>query len=106
MSGPTPGPWYVDLSAGYGDGPEIRDTADPQAGNLIATVHGRASVDAQDANANLIAAAPELADALRRLLEVKPNHNMHHGKRCEESDCRIALARAALAKVDGKAGAS
>lgn len=48
----------------------------------------------EEANASLIAAAPELLDALRLMIGYRG-----HGKTVDE---RVAIARAAIAKAEGK----
>lgn len=58
MIGHTPGPWYVNDDCIEADGPEgPRDVT-------VAVVHLNASIDA---DARLIAAAPELLEALKSL---------------------------------------
>lgn len=64
MTKHTPGPWVVAEDV-FNDRPEIRD----RDGRLIAVVmaHYPMSATTQSANARLIAAAPELLEALKWL---------------------------------------
>ena len=54
--------------------------------------------EAEEANAHLIAAAPEIYEALKRLMEALEEHGSVH------NDVRIAynLTKPALAKAEGK----
>lgn len=87
----TPGPW---LFNGY----EIES----EQCDYIADVYGtKASTDEEKANANLIAASPELISALQQLLEI---HDDQSGKAWTTSSKRRALdnARAAVNKALGE----
>ncbi len=101
----TPGPWRVSES----------DTVVGPSGNVVAECCGY-SVQATDAaqrkqggreaNARLIAAAPDLLAALRSLFE---NCAMIHSQwgdndNKKEADAAIASARAAIAKAEGREG--
>lgn len=83
----TPGPWWVDdngcVAAGHGDTYET-----------IAIMHDWQGDSEREANARLIAAAPELLEALRAVLdEIDENE-------CGQSlSVRIGKARAAIAKA-------
>jgi hypothetical protein len=104
----TPGPWEADNGEGYS----------------IWSIYGRTSLIAQaigdsaetDANAHLIAAAPELLDALKEAIDGKVRQHSHaahpSGLFCSvcgvNSDqavhhpkCWVALADAAIAKAEG-----
>lgn len=63
MSKHTPGPWWLDddgfIASGNGDTYET--IADPHCSDL--------DIDEREANARLIAAAPELLEALEELVE-------------------------------------
>lgn len=91
MSGHTPGPWRVIPAneaihpwvVGYGEGDSICDCAPP--GPWI-------SDDTADANARLIAAAPELLEQLEAMIE------RFHGYQGMD----FLGARAAIAKARGK----
>ena len=86
----TPGPWNAE--------PMIRDHGFPytpvMATTLIACVYSTAFGDDEQslANAALIAAAPEMYEALRDLLAVKPNSDAPEW----------VAARAAIAKAEGR----
>ena len=99
QSNHTPGPWTVDWSD---DGPLIH-TGDL----MIASVSGSTEhikvrgIDEQttEANASLIAAAPDLLEALERLLEHGERHNMYH-EAGKDADI-VNQARSAIAKARG-----
>ena len=65
----TPGPWRFDL---FNDQPAIYADVqgEPYVVALMEGGHGRAPEDELDANTHLIAAAPDLLRALRRVLAV------------------------------------
>jgi len=101
MAEHTPGPWTVDYDD---DGVEIR-----AAGDLMGTIiHG----GAMDANARLIAAAPMLLQAAKALLQRGPvgiesechwcGREGEDTEHCSSDDCMGTLARAAIAKVEGR----
>lgn len=73
MSKHTPGPW-VPVSDTQVDGfTRVRVAAENGRAGLVAICSGcRTSVDEDEANAGLIAAAPQLADALEELLVYVP----------------------------------
>lgn len=83
------GPWYLDDE--YWD--------DVRAGNdkLVANVYGRGNDDEAKANARLIAAAPELYEALKNLLALSRPH-------FSDSTQILAfnLAESAIAKAEGR----
>lgn len=82
MNKHTPGPWVTeDLF--------IKDESD----NKIAEVHWRRNEDQEVANALLIAAAPDLLEALDSIVEMNPPLPMG----------MIEAAEAALAKARGEA---
>lgn len=85
----TPGPWVT--ADGYGPiegGTAVQSTHDS---NLICSCTGYYGRDGAQANARLIAAAPELLEALQMLLEF-PN-----------TGPATSAARAAIAKATGGA---
>ena len=91
MTAHTPGPWITDSK-------ERTDTARYIMAAARPFPHTIARIDlvnrAEDeANAALIAAAPEMYEALRDLLAVKPNSDAPEW----------VAARAAIAKAEGKA---
>lgn len=101
MSGHTPGPWRVSL-----DHPKCRDTperiffihgGDSMRGLEIASLYEAARQPTAEADAALIAAAPDLLAALRDIAE---------GCSFPETDVQRAIrdrARAAIAKATGEA---
>lgn len=102
MSGHTKGPW---IAAGPSrptlDTPEGGDFAIAAGREIIAEVFRRTSTTVlQDAHANahLIAAAPELWDALVELVE---RREQRAGRVEGGSDGRYDRARAAIAKARG-----
>lgn len=80
----TPGPWRVER-------PYIRG-----AGRVIASLESGRDKAEDAANAHLIAAAPELYEALVNLMDF-----LFHGKKDRQM---ILRARAALAKARGEEG--
>jgi hypothetical protein len=83
----TPGPWNAVSSAGL-----LRDVE--AVGHIgVAGAMGRTREE-QEANARLIAAAPELLEALRLLCDLNPSQ--HH---IDEVARRHAIARAAIARA-------
>lgn len=89
----TPGPWTVCPAA---KGFDIRHDIAPGSirGRLVANVDGRA-------NARLIAVAPELLEALRKLVAyLEP---IPFATSCIEGDRAMQGARAAITKAEGRA---
>lgn len=87
----TEGPWTIksskaNLAAGAPTDNEIR------CGNMVIVRLGTFYTQEQEANARLIAAAPDLLEALRPLAK----------QDCESHDCPLQQARAAIAKAEGK----
>ena len=117
----TPGPWrYGENSSSDKDGKMYSHTANifcghhrPEDGFIVATCEIRLSPDhtayaeelVAKANANLIAAAPEMYVALSQLVDDEPCEYDHHGY-CQTHNlgnpCEVALGRAALAKARGE----
>jgi hypothetical protein len=88
---PTPGPWHV-VRGGRMMGLEIRATN----GTDIAKVYdGRLSYGERNANAHRLAAAPELYEALKGMLDQPETSDSY--------DAMLERALAALEKADGKA---
>ena len=112
MAQHTPGPWRYDESAPY-DGRSkgyIRESVGQEvigrrnAGRAVCRVTGVFGDDTMRANARLIAAAPDLLDALRALLKAvagldAPMVTEHEAERREPA---LRAARAALAKAEGR----
>lgn len=105
MSGNTPGPWGVCLDIGV-DG-NINVFAPDEMGKAIALIDVREHADDKDqasreealSNARLIAAAPELLNALVELLA----HAAKRGWWLESHAVEVMNeARAAIAKAEGR----
>jgi hypothetical protein len=95
MSAYTPGPWKVD---DYADDPRIRSER-----YCIALVTGGLDGDEKPeptrlANAHLIAAAPELLEAVRALLAASDHTLPSEWRR----DRPVSIAKAAIAKAEGR----
>ena len=105
----TPGPWKVGPGDIYAEGTAASDFDDIvicAIGYAGARSHEYAIVKAHKpegrANARLIAAAPELVEALRRLLDAR-DKDVTTGRLQFSSDPEAAnTARALLAKIDGE----
>ena len=95
----TPGPWATHKTEGNGGNiPDRLEIVGPEEGrkrSLIASIYGFKLPEGQ-ANARLIAAAPELYEALENLMDF-----LFHGKKDRQM---ILRARAALAKARGEEG--
>lgn len=89
----TPGPWIV-----YADLPSVDPhwhvvtTANKM--RVLANVHIEPGNAMDEANARLIASAPDLLDALRNLVAAQPN--------LMANSIEIADARSAIAKAEGR----
>jgi hypothetical protein len=95
----TKGPWRV--SEMRGDLIDIRHNDEGISLNLAHVVARRSWLKEAEANAKLIAAAPELLEAVRQLHDyVEDTHCESHDE-CEPSH-PMALARAAIAKALGQ----
>jgi len=90
MKSHTPGEWIVSHSNDYftGGATVVRGNA-PHTGIVLAVC---TKVEAEHANARLIAAAPELLEAARSLLVLLDNNDYYN-------DRVIDAARAAIAKA-------
>ena len=106
MSKHTPGPWSVHTFGSFDvfeiHGPETDETDGCcTLADLGTDTEGPKEV--REANARLIAAAPELLEALRRAL-LDATTDLTDGRGCECARCQDArsAARAALAKAEGK----
>lgn len=86
----TPGPWYWR----GGKSVEVRTEHDGGIGFHLATIRCGDS-DTDKANAALIAAAPELLEALKGLLEFV-------AEKAPLADPRVDAAEAKIAKAEGK----
>jgi hypothetical protein len=94
----TPGPWHVKQLMSYVDQFEIRGPRD--SGVMVArTIEWGSAAEGDDpseANARLIAAAPELLEALQEMVdEINSGDEPGHGSPWHDK------ARAAIAKATG-----
>jgi hypothetical protein len=90
----TSGPWFTNQGIPYVE-KRLFNVWDIK-GNVIARVYG------EEANARLIAAAPELLHALQKIIEFNQQHAKDQygdASKCEAWAC-IKVARAAIAKVE------
>ena len=94
MTNHTPGPWYVVRTLTS----SLSIAASPKY-TLIATVYGaafHAGPYVAEANARLIAAAPDMLEALRTIVEYGPQSGM-------KADAPMLIAaRAAIAKAEDR----
>ncbi len=106
MSKHTRGPWSLADRGDYNDF-EAESRVVFGTGKRLAVVHHHGDKEAE-ANANLIAAAPDLLDATKVLLS---DHLDQHGERvcdCQPEPqnvghlCSACRARAAIAKAEGR----
>lgn len=97
----TPGPWFF---SGKHEGCEVRYVGtypDDRFCGELATLFGKDGEE-QEANARLIAAAPELLDVLTRMVDqISDPLNAEHQLGAFVLGARIAEARAAIAKATG-----
>ena len=103
----TPGKWWIGKrrnSEGDVDQVIVADSGtNYRIAELNVSSHGRGEEE-QTANARLIAAAPELLEALRGLFEHCAMMHKHWGDNSnhKEADNAIKQAQAVIAKVEGK----
>lgn len=91
MSKHTPGPWIYNV-----DTFQVEQDKEPFY-KLLATVHG--SKNEKNANARLIAAAPEMLDLLKRLSQ-EIMQLCHTSKNADPR--HVAMIEEAVAKAEGK----
>jgi hypothetical protein len=97
MSKHTPGPWRAGPNGGWGLGPinAVFTAESDLYGDLLASLQTVPVSPHMEANARLMAAAPDLLEALKQMLEVweeDPAYGATHADK----------ARAAIARVEGK----
>lgn len=97
----TPGPWRWDESWGaiVVDRPDMQRLICPMWTGCDRACMGRDVVDEDLANARLIAAAPDLLEALKSCLPDLAHYVSKHGP---GPDKRLDAARAAIAKAEGR----
>jgi len=99
----TPGPWKADNHI-IGDGWRVfvprHDEADQH--DAIADVETWQSDTETEANARLIAAAPDLLDALKNVLDELHKHHKMNVKKDYSLMVADSVARKAIAKAEGR----
>lgn len=102
----TPGPWRVEVGQDYyapSMQPHVYVSSEETvcAATVVATMgtYGGIALEQKQANAHLIAAAPELYEALERALNFIANTESEFGIQLDSGDA----ARAALRKARGEA---
>jgi len=96
MSKHTPGPWKA-----------VNQTTstllkqDSPQGRYLFSLKEYPGIPESEANARLIAAAPDLAEAVRELLATHPAAYREPGKIDNRTDNAVKIARAAIAKAAG-----
>lgn len=99
----TPGPWYCESNS-RAIGPLIQDD-DDQCFHMIehvAYVEYQPNEDIQHSNARLIAAAPELLEALQNLMLSYSDFRERTGGNGDPQNPLILAALAAIAKATGE----
>ena len=104
----TPGPWRVAPRSDYPEHADINVDAGTRG---YVALCGKAGDEEAEANARLIAAAPELLDALRETLRALESHLDescrdhglgHRDMLCSCNQHEVVRARAAIAKTEGR----
>lgn len=100
----TPGPWRVDprhcCDVETLSGVQITAAlSEAEVGEEWQIIGPCPSLDEAEANARLIAAAPDLLEALKRTLEYAEDHQAAQPN--DETFADLALIRAAIAKATG-----
>jgi len=105
----TPGPWHTDKEYPiYIWGPNKEMVADlPDAGEesylaRMRGVVGGATEQEQEDNACLMAAAPDLLEALKILYEETADYIRINNLGDVHHNCSMQMARAAIAKAEGR----
>ncbi len=99
----TPGPWQIgktDATALRVYAPHGQTTRSDLATVKLYGTGADAAIDEAEANARLIAAAPEMLEALRWAIPALVNHT---GRGCKITDEAFARIEAAIAKATGGA---
>lgn len=92
----TPGPWEAVISDRRGEMSWVRDPHMPSGADSIALV-GASEIETEQANVQLIAAAPDLYEALRDIIGIARAATLHSGGGHNRK--RIAKAEAALSRA-------
>lgn len=96
----TPGPWRLRAAAGSRSLWRIVNAAGRVIGTISRPFQG---VDAADADARLIAAAPELLEALQAAYDALAISYPLHSCDMDKRGAILGQARAAIAKAEGAA---
>jgi hypothetical protein len=99
----TPGPWRLEGPDGFGDYNVLESASDPVVAAVISNVRLASEVNA---NARLIASAPELLEALQGVLWMAEEWFKHGGDKTTFFDGykeSLNEARAAILKATGEA---
>ena len=98
----TPGPWKLESDNYTGSNDEsFLEWVEAGPARVYLSRHNPTERAEQVANANLIAAAPELYAALKAAL-IHPCVCRNSLKDCHAKDCSVLQTRAALGKADGQ----
>lgn len=105
--GPTPGPWHYDSGSVYAQGERDDDKPGPRPIARMDREPGNGTFGAErDANARLIAAAPDLLNVVREVDEWIDDARMvsDEFRAAEDDDLRaiVGRLRAAIAKARGE----
>lgn len=95
----TAGPWYATTRQGSWDWVVARDAKN----EICQMFHDGSELnETGEANARLIAAAPELLDALREMVEVMSFPRSHAARTGRTAEVVSLQAAAAIAKAEGR----
>lgn len=102
MTEHTKGPWKVNRTITPGNQTSMFHITGSQHGGLNPICYGADNGDGEfDANARLIAAAPELLEAAKNMSRILEAVRLSAGLRGTQWD-RVIKARGAIAKAEGK----
>jgi hypothetical protein len=97
----TPGPWAVECDTQDSTLQRVYRVANGRLHELVAEVgHFQQDIDEQNANARLIAAAPDLLDALKNTLRMLEAAHRQLGMHSADN-MRVRMAYAAQRKAEG-----
>jgi hypothetical protein len=92
MSAHTPGPWSLTLGTLFNGKTYARAVVDRDGRSVRVSAMTLSGGDECDANARLIAAAPELLEALRAFCSQDASHGMTEGERRDKALAAIKKA--------------